>query len=727
MHKNCGTLVLGTIALVVVIDTSRAEPQNSSDQISSGPQLQEVVVTSRKLTENLQDVPDAISVVTGAQIASFGIKTVDDVTNVIPNLFFHSGDAFEPGTFAITMRGIGSAVGGWPSVSYTVDGVPQVTTDSIQQGSLEDIDRIEVLRGPQSALYGFNAIGGAINVITKDPTNDFRYSADVLYGNGADRQLGGVISGPIIPDELLFRFGANYRDDDGLIRSASNGLDLDFKQWKQLRAKLLFTPESNLRITIFGNWDKERNGATYQDKVPSLDDQDNFSSVFNARRAVAGYQDRTLYTTAVHLQWDLDHISIISTIGFNHINEINNSSVCYDDPQDPVVPAPGGGILCLLGPAYGLAATPGETVDEGYYEEKLFKTITSDARIASRGFESFDASLGISTMHRDSSQGYKFYDIIAPDSGSTVLFPNWNVLKDEWWGVYGQLVYHVTPRLDVTAAARYDHETYKNTEYTDQSFSVVVPVYQNGILTNTQRESAHPFEPKGQLSYHFTDNNMGYLTVSRGFRSGFFEFSLYTLPEHTTNYELGLKSTLWEHRFTSNAAVFYTDYADQQYFTYIPTPPYAATLTIPKTSIKGVEYEATVLASRFMTLGTSLGYLNTEVANGGGWSPNTPRFNATTYVDFTLPLQQDWKARLHIDDRYNSLQYLGTGNTSPNPAKNFANIRAGIQNAHYDIAAFVRNVTDRREQTQAAAPDGNGFARYQNLPRSYGVEMRFTF
>jgi len=185
------------------------------------------------------------------------------------------------------MRGIGTASGGWPSVSYIVDGVPQTSTDSIQRVTLEDIERIEILRGPQSAMYGFNAIAGAINVITSRRPMTGAFATDLIYGNGPDRQVGGTMSGAIVPDMLLLRLSADYRDDNGLLRSASNGVNLDFRDWKQVQGKLLFIPLENLTVTLSGNWDKEHDGATYEDKVPARN-----SPTTSAMRSTRGERTR---------------------------------------------------------------------------------------------------------------------------------------------------------------------------------------------------------------------------------------------------------------------------------------------------------------------------------------------------------------------------------------------------------------------------------------------------
>jgi iron complex outermembrane receptor protein len=290
------------------------------------------------------------------------------------------------------------------------------------------------------------------------------------------------------------------------------------------------------------------------------------------------------------------------------------------------------------------------------------------------------------------------------------------------------LTWNVSRQLELTAAARYDDERYDNTTYTDRTQTTVVPVLsKDGTPVDTQRERGSAFQPKGQVSFHFTDDVMGYATVSRGFRAGYFNTGAFTLPEHTTNYELGLKSALLDRRLVANVAAFHIDYSDQQFSSIVAQYPFRLAVTIPKTKIDGVEFESTAIASRFVSFGLGLGYLSAKVADGSN-SPAAPRFNANASVDFTCPVFLDWKARLHVDDRYNSLQYLATENQQPVGAKNYVNLRGGVQNERYDIAAFVRNATDERQATFAGSDNfAGGYIRYQNAPRSYGVEVKVMF
>jgi iron complex outermembrane recepter protein len=718
------------LIFALMITASQAAVEGADTAAGGGSdsdlQVREITVTARKYEEKLQDVPDAVTAFTAATIDNAGIQSVGDFAALVPNLVFQDGSGFRTGQINLSMRGIGNGQGGWPSVSYLVDGVPADSTDTIQTGSLQDIERIEVLRGPQSALYGFNAIAGAINVITKAPTNDFHTDVRALYGNGDDRQLGGTISGALIPDKVLFRFNADYRDDDGLIRSGSNGIDLDSKLQKQARLTLLLRPVDSLQIDIHGSFDEEHNGAVYEDKLPNASYIDDFNPIYNARRAFPGFDDRQLSQVSVRVQWDAGPFSLVSVSSYSHTDQSLYSSSCYDDPNDPAVPAPDGGAQCLLGEAYGRKATAGQAEDEFYNSLDNLRTETQDLRLQSNPGGPIEWIVGGSVLHRNALDGFDDGDSFLNAPNET-LYPDWDVRTDNWWGVYGQLTWKATDRLELAFSGRYDDERYANTAYTNRDVNVVVPVLSvNGTPEDTQYEKGDAFQPKGQISYHFDQDIMGYVTVSRGFRAGYFEDGSFNLPEHTTNYEIGLKTELLDRRLVMNAAVFHIDYSDQQFYAFINMPPYVVPDTIPKTGINGFEYESTAVVSRFVTFGLGLGYLDATVSDGTA-SPVSPRFDGNATMDATYPVYADWKARLHIDDRYNSSQYLATDDQQPIGAKNFVNLRAGLQNDRWEIMGFAHNLTDRRTATMEGATFAGGYVRYDNEPRSYGVEVKAHF
>lgn len=699
------------------------------DSTVAGGEITEVVVTARRRQERLQDVPDSITAFTAEAIEKAGITKVIEFAALTPNLNFLGGASFRSGYFNMSMRGIGNSQEGWPSVSFIVDGVPTDSADGINSsGSLAEVERIEVLRGPQSALYGFNAIAGAINIITKAPSNEWTATARALYGKGDDRQFGGSVSGPIIADKLSFRLAAGYRENDGLIDSATNGIPLAFNDQRNVTGRLLFTPSDRLTIDVNGSYVDESNGASYQGKISSSAIIDDWSAITRPRRAYAGEEQREQYRLSTRVQWDFDSTSLVGVVGYSKLDQNLRSSVCYDDPNDPALPGPDGGAQCLFGPAYGDAALPGQAIDTLYDGRDDIRSTTADLRLQSRGDGVLEWTIGASALHREYLAGFDAGNIVAPDRSVTMLTSTWNLKEDDWWGVYGQLMWRATDKLELMVAARYDHETYENTSYTDRTESTVIPVQSNtGELVNTQQEEATKFQPKGQISYHFTDDVMGYLTVSRGFRAGFFSSRRFTLPEHTTNYELGLKTMFWNRRINLNLAAFRIDYSNQQFSTVVATPPYRVAVSIPETEINGVEIESTFTPSPFVSLSAGLGYLDAEVRDGTR-SPSAPKYNASLSADFSYPMSDDWTARLHVDGRYNSSQYLARNNLQHVPAKTFANLRAGVDNGKYDIAAFVRNVTDEHQAAMSSSDNfTGGYPRHPVLPRSYGMEVKVSF
>lgn len=730
-----GMTFAATSANPVITDSGTENSQSKGTM-----QLQEVTVTARRFKEDLQKVPVSFVSFTPTTIRQAGIQTFSDLATLVPSLNFESSCAFECGQSAlISMRGVGNGQQGWPSIAYIVDGVPATSLNDIDAGSLNDIESVQVLRGPQSALYGFNAIAGAVIITTRRPTNHWQGDARMLYGNGNDRQVGGDVSGPIIPSKLLVRLSASYRDNTGLFRSASNGIPLSFQLWKQVGLQVIWMPTSNLTVDLQGNMDREHDGAVYEEKVPSAAYATDFSAPYtNPRRAFPGVEDRSIDSWSAHVKWDFGPMSLISVTAFNHTDEnVPNSSLCYDDPNDPIVPAPGGGAGCLFGPAYGSAAAPGQAIDNFYSDLNHYRSIYEDLRLASQGAGPLEWTVGFTKLYRRAVEGFDAgviqAPIVTPGNITLVslqpqflnLFPSWHRNFDNWWGVYGEVIWNATQRLQFTAAARYDDERYSSISYTSRAMTTPVSFATAAGPELTQRDSGESFQPSGTVSYHFTDKVMAYTTVSRGFRAGYFFNGNYTLPEHTTNYEVGVKSTI-ANRIRLNADVFHIKYSQQQFSFIISHFPFQESTTIPLTRINGVELDSTVIVSRFVKVGLGLSYLNAEVSDHTA-SPNTPKLQVVPNLDLNYPFGGDWSVFAHLDDRYNSGEYLSTSDQQYQGPTNLLNVRLGVEDDRYSVAGFVSNAANRRFQPTAGTVLGAGWIRYMNEPRTYGVEVRARF
>ena len=253
--------------------------------------LEEIVVTSRKREENLQAVPDSVTAFDAVTIENAGIDDVQDFIDLTPNISIR--ETFRAGVTFITMRGITTGQQGWAPVTYVVDGVQAGSLDAINQGALMDIERIEVLKGPQGALYGAGAIAGAINVVTKKPTNEMEGRIKGSYARANDIKLSGAISGPLVEDKILFRIGAYYRNTDGLIKS-TDGVGLDFEEQATIRGRLLFNFE-DVTIDLQASYSDITAGAADQELVSSADLLEVFDTPAapGPARGIVGKENRT--------------------------------------------------------------------------------------------------------------------------------------------------------------------------------------------------------------------------------------------------------------------------------------------------------------------------------------------------------------------------------------------------------------------------------------------------
>src|SRR6266478_2158421 len=179
--------------------------------------LEEVVVTAQHREEKLEEVPVSVTAFSAVAIRDSGIRNTGDFMALTPNVSFDQ--SFTVGNSFVTMRGVEQINNADSPVAIVVDGVPQGNQKQLKM-ELFDVERIEVLEGPQGALYGRNAIGGAINIITKQPTNEFSGFAQAGVGSGSEREGVFALSGPIVPDRLLFRVSGEYKTADGQINNS---------------------------------------------------------------------------------------------------------------------------------------------------------------------------------------------------------------------------------------------------------------------------------------------------------------------------------------------------------------------------------------------------------------------------------------------------------------------------------------------------------------------------
>lgn len=245
---------LAALAALLVAQPGLVAAQSTND----GLMLEEVTVTAQRRAERLQDVPVAVTAFTAAEIEARGIGSTRDVLPMTPNVTYD--ESFTVGNSFVSIRGVAQINNADSPVAVVVDGVPQNSQKQLRM-ELFDVERIEVLKGPQGALYGRNAIGGAINIVTREPTNEFDGWAQVGAGSGNLRSVSGAVSGPIVEDKLLFRLSGAYKDSDGNIENVFLHEKVDFYESKDVRARFLINATDDLTIDLRGSFSDIDGGA----------------------------------------------------------------------------------------------------------------------------------------------------------------------------------------------------------------------------------------------------------------------------------------------------------------------------------------------------------------------------------------------------------------------------------------------------------------------------------
>lgn len=681
--------------------------------------LEEIVVTSRKREENLQAVPDSITAFDAVAIENAGIDDVQDFIDLTPNIAMR--ETFRAGVTFITIRGITTGQQGWAPVTYTVDGVQASSLDAINQGALTDIERIEVLKGPQGALYGAGAIAGAINVVTKKPTNELEGKIKASFGNGNDMKFSGAISGPLVEDKILFRIGAYYRNTDGLI-DTTDGVDLDFEEQITIKGRLIFTLD-DLTIDLRASYTDSEGGAADQELVTSVNLLNEFDTAAapGPARGIIGFENRTFTELSAKIDWETDAGTLTAISGYSDIEQDLFGSASWAKPPTAT----------LFGFTVG---NPGDFFPDVFQDlQDNFKSFTQDVRFTSNADQPFRWMVGASYMDREV---VNLLSVGAMLSGTERIEANLlrflnrpDVRNGQAWGFYGQANYDISDKLELTVALRYDTYDFDTTNFTDMTLTTVIPVpSEDGLSTiDTQKSSNSKWQPKVQLAYQWTDDVMTYITYAEGFRYGFFNTGNVTKPENTKNFEFGFKTMLADGRVRLNGAIFHIDFSDQQFTSIIPTAPFRLTSNVPESNINGGELEIVALLSEGLELSGGLGVTDAKIV-GQGRSPSTPDFTLNASLSYGTQITDEWEMFARVDYRHQGSFILIDADASRYEItpKDYVNARLNFRNDKYTIGAYVNNLFDER-QANSFGFLGTGYVRSNSMPRSYGIEASVNF
>lgn len=710
VRRSLFTLLLGSTAVTGTAITAQAAP-DAAPAPQAFASFEEIVVTSRRRAERLQDIPDAITAFTAQTIEDAGINTVADVTNLMPNLSIV--ETQQPGVEFLVIRGIGQARNQEPPIAMVVDGVQMSSSYQLTQ-ELFDVERIEVLKGPQGALYGRNAIGGAINIVTRKPTNELDGKIVAGYGNGDFFELKGVVSGPIIEDKLFFRVAGTYEDFDGLIDNVTLNQKVDWREQKTVRAELLARPTENLSIDLRASLQWLDAGAAY---FAWADGPNDFTTP--VRADFPGVAERDLQEYSLKIDYDLSGVTLTSVTAFTKTESFLEEDLEYT--PIPIIMATQG--LDFKSWSQELRLTSASDSAFRWMVGAYYLDVSRD--LASDVFVDFGNYIGFLT---NQAMGVTPpWSGLNPEANYAPLSSTLAADDDKSWSGFGQINYDITDRLELTLALRYDMNEKRQAGIAGRDFDL--------------------WQPKASLAYKITDDAMLYATAARGFRSGGFNptptFGRVFDAEKTTNFEVGFKSSWAENRLMLNGAGFYTKYDDRQEYILIAEEGTQALINIPKSRIIGFELEAAARPVDGLELQAAFGYIDSSIRRFDAAQFNLPAgdfvgnqlpfvygWNYVLSAQYRLPVFADFDLVTRVDYSGKGDMYWHIDNLDKQKPVHLVNARVAIENEQYQLMFYADNLFKEKYNNEFVATQwsgGLGDFKYPGSPRRYGIRGTLRF
>lgn len=710
MNSGIGRAALCTGAALGALLALPAQAQDPAEAAA----IEEVVVTAQRRSERLQDVPVTVTAFGADQIDESHIVGVQDIITRTPGLSFDAFPASEPRLF---IRGIGSSdrgSGGDPSAAVFLDEI-YLGRPSAIAFDVFDIERIEVLKGPQGTLYGRNVVGGAINVITRAPDlSGFEAALEGTLGNYDARELAGMANLPFADGKAALRVSGSVRKHDGYTRSTVTGGDLEAGDTRSARVQLLVEPTDTLRIHLTADSTTDR-GTGPANHVLFTSRPDRYPLSLDPDKSLAtidGRQDRDTYGLRGEVNWSLP-FATLSYLG-------SHREVDYESYYD-------------FDGSNGTRGVEGGDTEHSELTSHEVRLLSPEASKATWVLGVYSYRAETDRMVTNNTISFAGLERVAQDS------------RLESYAVYGDITYPLRERLNVTAGVRYtkDKKDYHIVNRGPQQFQTVFPLDARASATFdavTWRLGA---------DYHLAADHMVYGMVSRGFKSGGFQDAPSSPeaavtpfePEYATQYELGLKQQFFDRALTWNNSIFLIDYTDLQTGQTVGLSK--LTNNAGKATIKGYETSLAWRIGGGFDLGLNYAYTdatfddfatvddnNNPINLAGNRLSRSPKNKLTLSPSYTLELANGGEVRATAEYRYESLIYDDNSNLQPEVREptEFIDANAGYTSPDgtWTFSVWGKNLTDERTRTLQVFFNSTFFVAY-NAPRTYGATLRWNF
>lgn len=702
--------------------------------------LDEVVVTARKRDESVRDVPVTVSVFTEQAIQSAGIQKPGDFISLVPNMTLvetqNAGSAF------VVVRGVSQARNSEPSVAVLVDGVLETNPAEFNQ-ELFDIAQIEVLKGPQGALYGRNAIGGAIIIRTKDPTDELEGNVKVGFGNGSSKRAQLAASGPVegTANSLKYRASLNFYDTDGFLQNTYLNQKADPAKDYSGRVRLIWKPNDAFSGDLRISADRLETRAFYF--VIPRDDENNPFSTFttapNANNVTTpitlnnpGEDNRDLFNTSLKLDYDTGHGTITAISAYEKTKEILTGDAYDFRPRADSI------FQALL----GTDLNQSQFLDVKAYSQELRFTSQKGTFfnwIAGAYFVHTDRFISTGNMVDTGAGVFPVYytpRLTGPNPNATFLADTQN---NNAWAVFSDATFELTSQLELDTAIRYDEDSRKNTTNTPAAFLPDPSASDGEVRKHTWSKA----QPKATLRYKPVDDLTIYGGWSRGFRSGGFnQTGVGTVArangilgvndlfdaEVADTYELGVKGEFLDRRLNAGLSVYHTKSTNGYFFVFLSANS-TQNLGNLDATYKGAELELTAKATDWLDLYANFGYTDSKItamADPTVVGNQAPLVSKTTFnagAQYHRAIRGGLNGLARIDFQQIGRTWWEPYNTTSRDPVSLLDARLGIESDNWSLTAWSKNLTNKKYNAEFSP---GGFL-FKALPRRYGLDLNYRF
>ena len=745
----------------------------SAQQRSDSGQLEEIIVTAEKRETTVQNTPISLTAVSGQDIQARGLTDLGDLVQSVPGVSLRTSG---PGMTEFEMRGISSTGGNSPTVGFYYDDTSLTAPSASNEGkivispALYDLNRVEVLRGPQGTLYGSGSMGGTIKVVPNAPNPDaFDASAEVVFGDtdhgGFDHAENAMVNLPFGAGLAALRIVGSYSRDAGWIDRvvivpgdfpAANGTtrgnvlaapvaadyhDVNDVERTTVRVSAVVKPVDGLSITPSFFYQKMQAGG-----LPYIDSNPGTDAHYQPFDVSEAYSDE-IKLSSVNITYKTPILELTSITSYWSRNE----PLTQDTSESWTT---GLGLT-------GYTAAQGGLGPSSAIEYNPTHQTTEELRVSSVGDSSLKWLAGY--YYEDF---HSAWDIVFPSQnganvkgvGSDNLFSYFSPMPIYQQSVFGEVTYNITEPWAITLGAR----RYR--------YSAPVSLDQYGALTATAVTSTSERDqgvtPKISMSYQFTKDLLVYVTAAKGFRpgggtgpvptsgplscetqlrqeygsTGFVNGPISFKSDNVWSYEVGEKLRLADNRVTVNGSVYFEKWGGVQQTNALSSCGYVYTANAGDAHVRGGELEIQAIVIPDLTVSGNVGYAHAALVSStlidAGFNPGTaiqdvPQWTSSASIAYRHSLMDQLAITARADNTYVGSRTDETYSINELPSYDLTNIRAGLDGGRWSAVLFMNNVADKRALLNNITQDAVNLPTFNRVavsqPRTVGVDMKYRF